>query len=47
MGNPFEKSPGQPEKPRIVKCPVCDGKGTDRDGKICKKCNGAKTIRDN
>jgi DnaJ-class molecular chaperone len=47
MGNPFEKPPGQPEKPRIVTCPHCGGKGKDKDGKTCKPCNGTGKVRDN
>jgi DnaJ-class molecular chaperone len=47
MGNPFEKAPGQPEKPKIVTCPQCGGKGHDKDGKTCKRCNGSGKVRDN
>ncbi len=47
MGNPFEKAPGQPEKPRIITCPHCGGKGKDKDGKACKPCNGTGKKRDN
>lgn len=47
MGNPFEKAPGQPEKPRLRICPYCNGKLKDKDGKTCKPCNGTGKIRDN
>lgn len=47
MGNPFEKPPGQPEKPKIVKCPNCGGTGKDSKGNTCSKCNGSGTVRDN
>lgn len=47
MGNPFERSPGQPEKPKIFKCPNCGGSGKDKDGKPCKRCNGTGKVRDN
>jgi hypothetical protein len=43
MGNPLEKPPGQPEKPRLVICPHCGGK---RKGKDCKPCNGTGKVRD-
>lgn len=47
MGNPFERAPGQPEKPRIVTCPHCGGKGEDKDGKTCRPCDGTGKVRDN
>lgn len=45
MSNPFEKPPGQPEKPRVFDCPDCGGDG-NRDGKSCSTCHGTGKIRD-
>lgn len=46
MGNPFEGPPGQPENPKVWKCPHCGGSGKDKDGKSCKPCNGTGKVSD-
>lgn len=47
MSNPFERPPGQPEKPKIVTCQACGGKGKDSKDEKCKRCNGEGKVRDN
>lgn len=47
MGNPWEKAPGKPEKPKLIICPNCGGKGKNENNEKCGKCGGEGKIRDN